>query len=90
MIYELLDTSAYPLVVVATIEDANIKHPEGCECGGTSTRALKVAVQGAAPIGLKAIGLLTAVSTILADDDTDAEDCRMIRRALAKLLEVSS
>lgn len=91
MIYELLDTAEHPLVVVGTLEDADIKHPPGCSCGGRgATKALKVAILGAAPVGLKAMGLLTAVSTILADEDTDVEDCRMIRRALAKLLEVSS
>lgn len=90
MIYELLNTEEHPLVVVATIEDNDIGHPPGCACGGTATKAMKVAIEGAAPIGLKALGLLTAVSSILADEDTPEQDCRMIRRGLAKILEASS
>lgn len=90
MIYELLDTAEHPLVVVPTIEDTEHEHPQGCACGGTATRVLKVAIEGAAPAGLKALGLLSAVATLISQDDTDTEDCRVIRRALAQLLEMTS
>lgn len=88
MIYELLDTDAHPLVVIGTLEN----HPdtEACECGSSHHKALKIVLEGAAPIGMKAMGLLTAVNVILADSATSEDDRRVIRRSLAKILELSS
>lgn len=88
MIYELLDTSEHPLVVVATLESA--PDTEACECGSPHHKVLKVAVEGDAPVGVKALGLLAAVSSLLTDSDTREDDRRAIRRGLAQILEMSS
>lgn len=87
MIYELLDTDAHPLVVVGTHEN----HPDtdSCECGSSHRKALAIHVDGAAPAPVKAVGLLSAIATLLADSDTDEHDRRAIRRGLAMLLEVA-
>lgn len=87
MIYELLDTDEHPLVVVAAIEPA--PNPGTCECGSPH-QALAVHLHGSAPTPVKAVGLLSAVASLLSDSDTSEEDGRMIRRGLAKLLEMSS
>lgn len=91
MMYELFDTKAHPLVVVASVQEHDqAPHPAHCPCGGTASKTLTVVIDGSGSPSLKAAGLLGAVAQLMADDDTTGEDCRMIRRSLAKLLEVTS
>lgn len=91
MLYELLDTAEHPLVLVATLEDLPADdHPADCSCGAVTGKALKVVVGGHAPTTVKAVGLLTAVASLLTDDDATDSESREIRRTLARLLEVSS
>ncbi|WP_440221207.1 hypothetical protein [Dietzia sp. MNB45] len=91
MLYELLDTAEHPLVLVATLEDLPaVDHPADCTCGRETGKALKVVVGGHAPTRIKAVGLLTAIASLLPDEDTTDSDSREIRRSLAHILEVSS
>ncbi|GAA1722179.1 hypothetical protein [Dietzia cercidiphylli] len=91
MMYELLDTAEHPIVLVATLEDMpEGDHPAGCPCGTKSGKGLKVVLGGHAPTAVKAVGLITAVASLLADDDLADSDCREIRRQLARLLAVAS
>lgn len=91
MLYELLDTAEHPIVLVATLEDLTAAdHPADCSCGSATGKTLKVVLGGHAPTTVKAVGLLTAVASLLSDEDTTDSDSREIRRSLARLLEVSS
>ena len=91
MIYELLDTSEHPLVVVGTIEEINgSDHPADCPCGRRTGQALKVVLEGNAPAAVKATGLLVGVASLLSDEDTPPEECDNIRRSLARLLAATS